>query len=48
MAIEQFERHEGPHPPHPVLGYFSHDEWVGFHLRHSEHHLRFIREQEEM
>ncbi|MCC9607205.1 DUF1569 domain-containing protein [Blastopirellula sp. JC732] len=43
QAIERFERHEGPHPPHPVLGGFSHDQWIGFHLRHSEHHLKFVR-----
>ncbi|PQO40075.1 DUF1569 domain-containing protein [Blastopirellula marina] len=42
-AIERFEQHAGPHPPHPILGAFSHAQWTGFHLRHSEHHLRFVR-----
>ena len=42
-AIARFEKHTGPYPPHPVLGRLSKDEWIGFHLRHSQHHLSFIR-----
>lgn len=43
VAIAAFEMHPGPFPPHPVLGSFTKEEWAGFHLRHSEHHLSFIR-----
>ena len=32
-------------PPHPVLGAFTKEEWTGFHLRHSEHHLSFVRDK---
>jgi len=42
QAIETFRRHTETHPPHPVLGHFTHDQWIGFHLRHCEHHLSFI------
>lgn len=42
-AIENFEQHTGEMPPHPVLGSLSRSEWTGFHLRHSEHHLSFIK-----
>jgi len=42
QAIRQFEAFEGEHPPHPVLGSLSRSEWVGFHLRHCQHHLGFI------
>lgn len=38
-AIDAFEQHAGPLPPHPVLGPLSRDEWVGFHLRHCQLHL---------
>ena len=44
-AIELFEKHPGPFPPHPVLGAFTKEEWTGFHLRHSEHHLSFVRDK---
>jgi hypothetical protein len=27
--------------PHPVIGRLTHDEWMKFHLRHSELHLSF-------
>jgi hypothetical protein len=42
-AIHNFNSHVGYHPPHPVLGELTRDEWIGFHLRHSSHHLSFIR-----
>lgn len=42
-AIALFEQHPGPFPPHPVLGSFTKEEWIGFHLRHSEHHLSFVK-----
>ncbi len=42
-AIDRFDRHIGHLQPHPVLGPFSRSEWLGFHLRHCEHHLSFIR-----
>lgn len=42
-AIHAFNSHVGNHPPHPVLGQLTRDEWIGFHLRHSSHHLSFIR-----
>jgi hypothetical protein len=45
-AIQRFNSHVGDHPPHPVLGELSREEWVGFHLRHSSHHLSFIRIRE--
>jgi hypothetical protein len=38
-AIDAFEQHTGPLPPHPVLGPLSRDEWIGFHLRHCQLHL---------
>lgn len=41
-AIDRFQHHEGPLAPHPVLGSLSRSEWIGFHLRHAEHHLAFI------
>ena len=43
LAIERFDSHEGEYPPHPVLGPLSKQEWVGFHLRHCQHHLAFIQ-----
>jgi len=43
LAIDRFESHEGEYPPHPVLGSLSRQEWVGFHLRHCQHHLAFIQ-----
>lgn len=42
-AIHAFTSHIGKHPPHPVLGELTRDEWIGFHLRHTSHHLSFIR-----
>ena len=42
LAIEQFVSHEGELPPHPVLGSLSRQEWIGFHLRHCQHHLAFV------
>lgn len=42
LAIEEFRHYTEPHPPHPVLGELAHEEWIGFHLRHCEHHLSFI------
>jgi hypothetical protein len=41
-AIDRFIDHEGPFPPHPVLGPLTSSEWTGFHLRHCQHHLAFI------
>ena len=41
-AIDQFAAYGEAHPAHPVLGKMSHQEWIGFHLRHCEHHLSFI------
>ena len=41
-AIERFETHTEPLAPHPVLGPLSNAEALGFHLRHSEHHLAFV------
>ena len=41
-SIDRFEGFTGQHPPHPVLGPLSREEWVGFHLRHCQHHLAFI------
>lgn len=42
-AISVFNSHDTEHPSHPVLGKLTRDEWIGFHLRHSSHHLSFIR-----
>ncbi len=42
-AIVQFEMHTVRCPPHPVLGKLTRTEWIGFHLRHCEHHLSFIK-----
>jgi len=42
QAIEKFQHYTQEHPPHPVFGCFTHVEWIGFHLRHCEHHLSFI------
>lgn len=42
-AIHAFNSHDSKHPPHPVLGELTRDEWIGFHLRHCSHHLSFIR-----
>lgn len=42
-AIDQFDQHQGPFPPHPVLGRLTAVQWTGFHLRHCEHHLSFVR-----
>lgn len=41
-SIDAFEEYTGTHPSHPVLGTMTHREWIGFHLRHCEHHLSFI------
>jgi hypothetical protein len=41
-AVERFDKYDGPLPPHPVLGPLSRQQWIGFHLRHSQHHLSFI------
>lgn len=43
LAIERFATHDGEYPPHPVLGPLSRQEWVGFHIRHCQHHLAFIQ-----
>ncbi len=40
--IDRFQDFEGEHPPHPVLGPLSRDQWIGFHVRHSQRHLSFI------
>lgn len=42
-AVDRFDNCRGPLPPHPVLGPLTRSEWTGFHLRHCEHHLSFIR-----
>ena len=42
LAIESFQNYTDDHPPHPVLGRLTHIEWIGFHLRHCEHHLLFV------
>ena len=42
-SIREFSSKESEHPPHPVLGKLTREEWLGFHLRHSSHHLSFIR-----
>ncbi len=44
LAIDRFAEHEGVFPPHPVLGPLTRTEWIGFHLRHSQHHLSFIEQ----
>ena len=41
-AIDRFSNYEGTLSPHPVLGPLNRDEWIGFHLRHAQHHLAFI------
>ncbi len=41
-SIERFVEFSGQHPPHPVLGSLTRDEWIGFHLRHCQHHLSFV------
>ncbi|MEM8734573.1 MAG: DUF1569 domain-containing protein [Planctomycetota bacterium] len=41
-AIRQFEQFAEEHPAHPVLGQLTRAEWIGFHLRHCEHHLAFL------
>lgn len=47
IAIDRFGEHDEVHPPHPVLGRLSRDEWIGFHLRHCEHHFSFIEMEDE-
>lgn len=42
-AIHAFRSHLGEHAAHPVLGKLTRDDWFGFHLKHSSHHLSFIR-----
>lgn len=42
-SMHAFRSHGSEHPPHPVLGRLTRDEWIGFHLRHAAHHLSFIR-----
>ena len=42
-AIERFSLHEGEYSSHPVLGSLTRQEWIGFHLRHCQHHLAFIQ-----
>jgi hypothetical protein len=41
-AIDRFQSHKGTLAPHPVLGPLSRSEWIGFHLRHANHHMAFI------
>ena len=41
-AIETFKQFPKEHPPDPVLGKLTTDQWIEFHLRHCEHHLSFI------
>jgi hypothetical protein len=41
-SIKRFEAFDGQHPMHPVLGPLTRNEWLGFHLRHCQHHLSFI------
>ena len=43
-AIDRFAEYEGVLPPHPVLGQLTRSGWIGFHLRHVQHHLAFIRQ----
>ena len=43
LAIEKFASHNGNLHPHPILGPLSREEWVGFHIRHCQHHLAFIQ-----
>ena len=43
-AIDRFTQHEGTFPAHPVLGRLTSSEWIGFHLRHVQHHLAFIKQ----
>ena len=42
QVIELFKQFPNKHLSHPVLGKLGPDEWIGFHLRHCEHHLSFI------
>ena len=44
-VIGLFREFPKEHPPHPVLGALTRDEWIGFHLRHCEHHLSFIQQK---
>ncbi|MEZ6091954.1 MAG: DUF1569 domain-containing protein [Pirellulaceae bacterium] len=46
-SIERFREFDGVHPPHPVLGPLTRKEWIGFHLRHCQHHLAFIKVTDE-
>lgn len=41
-ALDRFQLHEGMLAPHPVLGPLTRSEWIGFHLRHAQHHLSFV------
>ena len=43
-AIDRFMQHEGALPAHPVLGPLTRSEWIGFHLRHVQHHLAFMQQ----
>ncbi len=43
VSIERFKAFEGQPPAHPVLGPLTRNEWIGFHLRHCQHHLSFIK-----
>lgn len=42
-TITRFSEFTNGYASHPVLGDLDPDEWVGFHLRHCEHHLSFIK-----
>ncbi|MFO0948226.1 MAG: DUF1569 domain-containing protein [Planctomycetota bacterium] len=41
-AIDEFGKHAGPWPDHPILGRMGRDEWLDFHLIHASHHLSFL------
>jgi len=42
-SIDAFADQDAERHPHPVLGPLSDAQWIGFQLRHCEHHLSFIK-----
>lgn len=38
-AVDAFDAHGGPHPPHPAYGNCRHDEYARLHAMHLREHL---------
>ncbi len=41
-GIEQFKKPDGKFADHTILGTLNCDQWLQFHLWHSEHHFSFL------